>query len=246
MAYDHSRKAGNRGDVWKHFILLTVLTHLLEKGRRFIYRESHAGAPVHTLATRGEWRSGIGQVLPPPSGLEGHAYLRQFDRPLRADDQYPASWVQASALACSLGCELTLQLHDTSPSVHRALSDYAGKEVHISRTAGFAAVQRNPAADLTLIDPPFTSRRDWRLSGESVAHLREQQALFAVWYPVFWPTRPNTLVERAGAPGFEVLWSRMGAKPSQTMKGCGVIVDPETGVFLEPIPKPLLAVEGCR
>ena len=25
ILYDHARKVGNRGDVWKHFILMTVL-----------------------------------------------------------------------------------------------------------------------------------------------------------------------------------------------------------------------------
>jgi 23S rRNA A2030 N6-methylase RlmJ len=28
MAYDHARKAGNKGDVWKHFTLVTVVHRL--------------------------------------------------------------------------------------------------------------------------------------------------------------------------------------------------------------------------
>src|SRR4051794_32128615 len=59
MPYNHSRKAGNQGDVWKHFLLLSALAETLRPGAKYLYRESHAGASAHILPERGEWRRGI-------------------------------------------------------------------------------------------------------------------------------------------------------------------------------------------
>ena len=60
VSYDHAKKVGNKGDVWKHFILLTVLRQLIEerenRSDRFRYFESHAGQGVYHLKQQGEWK----------------------------------------------------------------------------------------------------------------------------------------------------------------------------------------------
>ena len=49
MLYNHSKKAGNRGDVWKHAILTLIADHIEIKSEKFIWLETHAGAPLHQL-----------------------------------------------------------------------------------------------------------------------------------------------------------------------------------------------------
>ena len=40
MMYDHSSKAGNKGDVWKHFALVTVVDRL-PSSDTFRYVDTH-------------------------------------------------------------------------------------------------------------------------------------------------------------------------------------------------------------
>ena len=53
MAYDHARKAGNRGDVWKHAVLVALTDAITTDSSSFRYVESHAGAPLHDLKPGG-------------------------------------------------------------------------------------------------------------------------------------------------------------------------------------------------
>ena len=48
IEYNHTTKAGNAGDVWKHFILLTVADSLADTGQ-FTYVETHSGIGKHYL-----------------------------------------------------------------------------------------------------------------------------------------------------------------------------------------------------
>jgi hypothetical protein len=72
--YDHSRKAGNEGDVIKHAFLLDTLDRLLmgkkEGADGFWYVDTHAARPYHRLPATGRWSYGIGKLrgmpdLPP-------------------------------------------------------------------------------------------------------------------------------------------------------------------------------------
>ena len=63
MAYDHSDKIGNQGDLVKHYALYLCLKTLLEKhpdDTPFVYAESHAGRAEYVLPEGGGWRHGIG------------------------------------------------------------------------------------------------------------------------------------------------------------------------------------------
>ena len=75
MHYDHARKAGNRGDVWKHFTIVAVIDGL-EVPERFRYVDLHSGAPLHDLRPRDEWSNGIARVLTEPGALKHHSYVR--------------------------------------------------------------------------------------------------------------------------------------------------------------------------
>ena len=97
MAYDHSRKAGNLGDLWKHAVLVSIAEHL-PVGPRCRYVETHSGAPIHTLGSNGEWCRGIGAVIE-QIDEDSHPYLLQAKRYV-ARRHYPAGWLLfANAMA---------------------------------------------------------------------------------------------------------------------------------------------------
>lgn len=89
------------------------------------------------------------------------------------------------------------------------------------------AVDKNDK-DLTFLDPPFSPNaardRDWNSLAETCKKLKCQDQSFAAWYPFFWPTKPLKLLERTQCEAWQVLWSDCGAKPSQDLKGCGVLL----------------------
>lgn len=63
MAYDHSDKIGNQGDLVKHYALYLCLKKLLKShpaNSPFIYAESHSGRPEYVLPKGGGWEKGIG------------------------------------------------------------------------------------------------------------------------------------------------------------------------------------------
>ena len=63
MAYDHSDKIGNQGDLVKHYALYLCLKKLLDNhpaNTPFIYAESHSGRPEYVLPKGGGWKKGIG------------------------------------------------------------------------------------------------------------------------------------------------------------------------------------------
>ncbi len=63
MAYDHSDKIGNQGDLVKHYALYLCLKKLFEKhpaDTPFVYAESHAGRAEYVLPEGGGWKNGIG------------------------------------------------------------------------------------------------------------------------------------------------------------------------------------------
>src|ERR1700733_7129628 len=118
MVYDHASKVGNRGDVWKHFALLTAVASLQRrKSERILYRESHSGRAEYVLPDKGAWREGIGRLLPTCELLANHPYFAQFGAPLRPGDTYPGSWLQVGKILSNRYARFSTELHDTSPDV---------------------------------------------------------------------------------------------------------------------------------
>ncbi len=102
MAYDHSDKIGNQGDLVKHYALYLCLKTLLEKhpsDKPFVYAESHAGRAEYVLPKGGGWKNGIGAfskfVRTGPAGAASGT-LGEFDeifigRKLKAGMKYLGS-----------------------------------------------------------------------------------------------------------------------------------------------------------
>ena len=234
MPYDHKNNAGNKGDVWKHAILVSIARHI-HVAESFKYVESHSGAPFHSIASATAWRRGIGDILElntsHPYAIAARAWI---DKQI-----YPAGWklfVDEFAQRCK---DIQVVLCDTSREVanryNELPSDFSPSHVDgiFKRQDGFAYV-RDVSADLVFLDPPYSphAASDWANLAGACNDLREHRVPHIAWYPIYWPTRPNELVALTGEIGFEVMWAEMGSKPSQNMKGCGMLLSPEMASIL--------------
>ena len=63
MAYTHSTKCGNPGDIAKHPLLPRLVQHLSEENASslFLYADTHTARPTYVLERNGEWEHGIGE-----------------------------------------------------------------------------------------------------------------------------------------------------------------------------------------
>ena len=233
MQYNHTRKAGNRGDVWKHFLLVTVIDRL-EVPERFQYVDVHSGAPLHELQPKGEWTSGIGKVLTECTALKHTAYFEIASSHV-TNRQYPAAWWFAMTRLTLRSRYVNLTLTDTAEDVaHRYDERYlpvlpANVSLSFSRDDGFRRVEDLSEADLVVLDPPFSpdAAADWKRIAVASRQLVKRQIKFLAWYPLFSVSNPKRLVDATDCSGWEVIWAQFGPKPSQNLKGCGILASPE-------------------
>lgn len=240
--YDHTKKAGNRGDVWKHFALLTVVDGLIDRqglGHTFRYRETHAGAGSFMLGAAGEWRQGLGEILPVRGPLRRHPYFELVGDRVDVGSLCRGSWRLVLARFDTRGVRCRMRLTDTSDTVsHQVWYElerrYLPPTVEFLHSDGFADLEHDAGSDLTLVDPPYhPTQRDWREGRGAAALLAERGENYLLWYPVFWSTNPQELVAAAGVPGYEIRWAPLGQRASRRPKGCGLVAGGAAGEILE-------------
>ena len=220
MADAHNRKAGNKGDVWKHFVLAAVADALLagrSSGQSFSYVDTHCSHGSFSLAGGDEWKKGIGVFYNRDWRLADHPYF-EIERRASELGRYLGSWMIVRELLRSHGLNGDLRLFDISPLVAEALKDEAG----FSQSSGFQAVlsgSRRP--DLILCDPAYSEQReqDWRSIQDFATKCSGNDLAALIWYPVFVKEPP--LAAFAENVIAEVRWPCRGA--NQMMRGCGMI-----------------------
>jgi len=250
MDYDHSRKAGNLGDVWKHFALVALADRITGKADTFHYVESHAGAPIHELRDRGEWRRGIGRVARDAS----------FDCPYIATARewlslrrYPASWVFVVGRLARRFTNVRATLFDSSDQVaaqyQPTMDTLVPNNVRVGfrQGDGYAAAADLEDSDLVFLDPPFhpDAKTDWRLLEYACRDLTSRGLAFAAWYPFYWPTRPQALSDFTQCTSWEVSWTPCGSKPSQNLKGCGMLLSAGLARLFRDVEKDLVKMSAC-
>ncbi len=247
MAYNHSRKAGNRGDVWKHCVLVALADTMCGSRESFGYVECHAGAPIHELIKHGEWWRGVGRVAKDALG-GSPCYVGELRRWL-ARKQYPASWIFVAKRLARRFARVEVSLFDRADDVAAQYppptTEIPSNVRLIFRQAdGYAEAARLDSADLVFLDPPYhpDSARDWRQLRQACLSLQSRGVAFAAWYPFFWPTRPQELVDTTGCVAWEVTWATCGSKPSQNLKGCGMLVSSGLAVHLARIERGIRSV----
>ena len=245
--YDHSRKAGNRGDVWKHSVLIAVADTMGSKADSFRYVECHAGAPIHVLTENGEWRGGVGTIARDASADSGYATLA---REWLGRKQYPASWVFVADRLGKQSKHVEIALFDCSDDVtaqYRAPGDLRipdNVRWDFRQADGYAEAARLESADLVFLDPPYwpDAQKDWRRLRKACRILMSHRIAFAAWYPFYWPTRPEELRDSTRCEAWEVAWARCGRRPSQNFKGCGMLVSAELAVLLPRVEEEIRSV----
>jgi 23S rRNA A2030 N6-methylase RlmJ len=229
MSYDHERKAGNRGDVWKHFVLVSLVEAIASRDN-FRYFESHAGAPIHQLKSGGEWKQGIGHVLGNRLIDRAHPYCTIAASFVRKQS-YPAGWRFVADHLATKCSHVDVVLTDQAKAVFARyeasspISPFKNVTVRFEQADGFSRMPHASQADLIFIDPPYhpNADLDWKAVGTACNKLNKDCSSFLAWYPIYWETKPQHLVDMTGCSSWEVRWAQDGPKPSQNLKGCGML-----------------------
>src|SRR5664279_4172452 len=172
LSYRHAFHAGNHADVLKHFVLMQVLQHAIQKDKPLWYIDTHAGAGMYALdkgyATQNtEYESGIARLWSridlPPTLTDYVALVKKLTH---ADQlkRYPGSPAFAYEL---LRNEDRLRLFELHPSDCKLLRQYfkeaghspASRKVMIEAEDGFAGLKAilppPPRRAVVLIDPSY-------------------------------------------------------------------------------------------
>jgi len=119
--------------------------------------------------------------------------------------------------------------------------------VEFQQADGYTAATTSEKADLVFLDPPFhpDAETDWRKLAGSCLSLAERDVPFVAWYPFFWTTRPQWLVDTTRCEAWEVMWAPCGPKRSQNLKGCGMLASSQVVPGLQRAERELRRVSSC-
>lgn len=184
MAYDHSKKIGNEGDLVKHAVLHECVNHLLNVQPKnssavFKYVEAHCGRAVYVLPEHGDWQRGIGDFsklgwksMGANDKKARSSLIPYFNEHLSANICSGQQYYGSSGIVFRIlrrrrndtvirneQDSYSLKLYDLDIHVCDDLSRYYGPvtdRVKINMRDGFTAVRKLKLdeASLVLIDPP--------------------------------------------------------------------------------------------
>ena len=243
-SYHHAEKAGNAGDVWKHFILLAITEALIKErspssqSALFVYVDTHAGKGRYCLPPKGDWRWGLGTIRP---HLQEHAEWPYFRLLSRFDaNVYPGSWHLVGSYLHERNVPFELHLAENNQTVKKDLDVIArslpfGSHIRSYYMNGFELPSCLPRADLVLVDPPFGSKsNDWTEIKTMLPELKRVASAFLIWYPI---TNKrfglDEFISEVSLPTYELHWFPM--KPGGNLKGCGMIAGGQAGTILKQI-----------
>lgn len=238
-SYDHGPRAGNRADVWKHFILLSVVDFLAgQRGPHegpFRYLETHCGKGLYMLEGKGAWKEGIGKMASLPAPLASHPYFRLVGKPRGAGGFYLGSWLLVGLQLQGLGMEFCMSLYDVSWEVGKHLNCLGihaekGSPIRFLCEDGFAALDSGQFWDLALVDPPFAPdpNKDKAECLRLWGGLARCSRAFLIWYPLGSEQDPGLELPQA-QEAWEITWARK--EKASSMAGCGMLLGGKLGPF---------------
>jgi 23S rRNA A2030 N6-methylase RlmJ len=232
--------AGNEGDVWKHKVLLTVASVLLEERTAncdypFRYFESHAGRGEFPIEESTGWRRGIGHALDRTPNHKRDLYL-DLEASSRRQNIYMGSWRLMKSLLSTRSRTWSITLYDNDPQVIAYWGQRYEPQSGIAfcRGDGFAAAC-NAEADLILADP----FKAWTQSARLATAIPSRN--FLIWYPIVRFSRPDQLVKATDLIGCEALWAPPRRPGSRSLCGCGLLMSRPVAERLPVIVPTLLA-----
>lgn len=239
--YCHSKKAGNIGDVWKHFALARILESRRSQNYSF-YLETHCGYGSYDLKEKNrarEWGKGISRVITRQEfANEPFARIvRSLNPQLEFPGEYPGSVYIAKKSLLDLSSDKFL-LYDIAPEAAGRVKKKLGLSVRLSEDwpAALTTTLSNTevGSGIIFIDPPYGkspgNADDWKVLDNLLRNygLTVAKNLFIIWYPVFSYTKPDRLhkvIRELGVPCWciECIVDAPRIKPSQKLKGSGLI-----------------------
>lgn len=201
FSYRHGFHAGNHADVLKHSILQAVLDHLGQKDNAYWYIDTHAGAGLYDLTgqwaqKRGEFQEGIGRVWTAPNPPELIARYVSRIKDLNPDGElklYPGSpWLALKSMREQDRLRLLEWLEAEAKVLTSNLSqerEVKPRAVKVQVCDGFASLKAllppPTRRALTLIDPSYENKQDYRFVVQTIKESLERFATgcYMVWYP---------------------------------------------------------------
>jgi 23S rRNA (adenine2030-N6)-methyltransferase len=206
---EHARHAGNRGDVWKHAILLATLEQMLlatDKGTIFKYAETHAGAGSYRLLPGGSWGEGVGAIR--ENVVVCNPYTRILN--LTPDHMmYYGSWTMAGWLADSVSRKMQSLLWEIDPAVVEEVESFG---INMMLGDGFTGIIKHlhERQNLILIDPTYKDLNDWTRAQTLADRLVAANQPFLLWYPLTSrsadPARPRNNIEVRNSAYYSCEW----------------------------------------
>ena len=196
LSYRHAFHAGNHGDLLKHLVLLGALDYFIERGKDFVYIDSHAGAGLYRLRADGEAQDGYLRLADrddlPPLLAELVALQRQ-----QGPQHYAGSPLLVASRLATLprdGLHYWLRLFELHPSDRPILENSLkrfrlGRRLQLQGSDGFAGLLASlpptPRRALVLIDPSYELKTDYRTALHTLEEARKRFATgcYLLWYP---------------------------------------------------------------
>jgi 23S rRNA (adenine2030-N6)-methyltransferase len=224
MNYRHIYHAGNFADVLKHAVLALVIEHLKLKEAPFRVIDTHAGTGLYDLSSAeaektGEWRDGIGSLLPAAPPAEIEAMLAPYLQVVCAENdggerivRYPGSPLIARRL---MRPDDRLVVNEAHPEDAAGLAALFAKDRQVKVLAldGWTALRAllppKERRGLVLIDPPFEEPGEFKrlAEGLAAAHRRFATGTVMLWYPIKDIRAAGAFARQAAAAGIPKLLS---------------------------------------
>lgn len=210
LSYRHAFHAGNHADVLKHYLLCRLLDYLNQKDKPYWYIDTHAGAGCYQLdsgyaARNAEYEGGIARLWNRQDLPQGLADYVALIKGFNADGRlklYPGSPLIAAQLLREEDKLRLFELHPTDfPLLESNMAPY-GRRALIQKADGFAGLKAMlpppPRRALTLIDPPYEDKQDYKRVTDALEDglKRFATGVYAVWYPLLQRPEPLKMVEK--------------------------------------------------
>lgn len=230
--YDHSRKAGNRADVWKHFWLCELVSRLRpDRSGRVSMLDTHCGAGLFHRADAEEWDRGISSF--DQNELASLGTYGQIVAPHLANNEYPGSWLLAATILAERQLDFTILGCDISRAVEDAFQTNVARfgfapRCRFVRGDGYTVASDCRPYSLVFLDPPYwpDPDADWQTLCRLIPALQSSTDLVAVWYPIGDGSESDRLIATYGLVAYEIVWGGPG------IAGCGFTVLPRDDIDL--------------
>lgn len=252
MNYKHLFHAGNFADVFKHCVLITLLSHLSKKNTPFCYLETHAGSGLYFLQDINskktkEYENGIERVISNYSNIT-HPFIKEYLNIVNEHhypEQYPGSplIVQSFLKKQQTRHQDRMILCEWQTEVFSDLKNLFWNEgrVQLHHQNGYDALKAFlPPLErrgLILIDPPFEKSDEWDaiISSTLQGIKKFPQGVYAIWYPIKdkqvvlqFKEKLKTMINSLDIPvSKEVLNAEIILYPEELnfgLIGCGMII----------------------